>query len=103
VGTQVFPADDGTAIIGVFEQLDQPTRERVRYTIEDQEALIRRWGHLPVDPRSELRLAEVYASRIECGLISLEEGVAKQWSWRGRVVLVGDAAHKSTPRFVSID
>lgn len=44
-----------------------------------------------------MTLQDVYKSNLEVGLVDLEEGVAKHWSWNGRIVLVGDACHKFTP------
>ncbi|KAJ1333134.1 FAD dependent monooxygenase [Microdochium nivale] len=94
--TQSFAGTD-TAVTGVYERLDTPTRERLRWTQADQEACIAKWGHLPVAKGSSLTLGEAYAARTEAGLVSLEEGVVESWSFDGRVVLAGDAAHKFTP------
>ena len=94
--TQFFAGEE-SAVLAIYEQMDEPTHERVRYTQADQEALISRWGHLPVTPGATRTLAEVYASRQEAGLVSLEEGVVKDWSHAGCIVLAGDAAHKFTP------
>lgn len=94
--TQFFAGED-TAVIGVYERLDKPTRERPRYTMADQDALVQRWGHLPVIPGGTLTLQDVYMSRLEAGLVSLEEGVVDHWGWDSRIVLCGDAAHKFTP------
>lgn len=96
--TQLFVGED-SGVIGVYERLEQPTKERVRHTKADQEALIERWGHLPVSPYSNatISLRQVYDSRMEAGLVSLEEGVVDHWSLDGKFVLVGDAAHKFTP------
>lgn len=94
--TQVFAGED-SAVMGLYERLEKPTYERIRYTVADEKAIVDRWGHLPLIPNNSLRLRDVYESRIEAGLVSLEEGVMKDWSQAGRVVLVGDAAHKFTP------
>jgi 2-polyprenyl-6-methoxyphenol hydroxylase-like FAD-dependent oxidoreductase len=94
--TQFFSGTD-TAVLGLYERLEEPTRDRKRYTIADQDALVKRWEHLPLIPNGSLTLGEAYDSRLEAGLVSLEEGVVDHWSWAGRIVLVGDAAHKFTP------
>ena len=94
--TQLFVGED-SGVIGVYDRLEQPTKERIRHTQADQDALIERWGHIPVTPNASHTLRDVYASRLESGLVSLEEGVVDQWSWDGRIVLAGDAAHKFTP------
>ncbi|KAH9986980.1 FAD/NAD(P)-binding domain-containing protein [Xylariaceae sp. FL0662B] len=83
------------AWFSVYEALDKPTLERVRYTEEDKMKLLERWGHLYIAPGWTLR--EVYARRIgHTGMINLEEGFADQWSWK-RIVLVGDAVRKVEP------
>jgi 2-polyprenyl-6-methoxyphenol hydroxylase-like FAD-dependent oxidoreductase len=94
--TQLFVGED-SGVIGVYERLAQPTQERIRHTQSDQVALVERWGHIPVTPSAKLTLRDIYTSRLESGLVSLEEGVCDHWSWDGRIVLTGDAAHKFTP------
>jgi 2-polyprenyl-6-methoxyphenol hydroxylase-like FAD-dependent oxidoreductase len=94
--TQVF-VGEGTGVIGVYERLDKPTKERIRYTQADQDALIDRLGHLPLTEDGKFTLRAAFERRVQSGLVSLEEGVVKHWSWGGRVVLAGDAAHKFTP------
>ncbi|KAK3046456.1 hypothetical protein LTR09_012040 [Extremus antarcticus] len=97
LATQSFYGEE-TGVIGAYERMEAPTTDRIRYSQEDQEALIKRWGHLPVSSGSvNLTLGDVYDSRLESGLVSLEEGVVENWSWNGRVTLAGDAAHKFTP------
>uniref|UniRef100_A0A8H7NLR1 FAD-binding domain-containing protein n=1 Tax=Bionectria ochroleuca TaxID=29856 RepID=A0A8H7NLR1_BIOOC len=68
--TQFFVGEE-TAVIGLYETLDAPTRG--------------------------LDLKKAHEGRVQSGLVSLEEGVVEHWSWGGRIVLVGDAAHKFTP------
>jgi 2-polyprenyl-6-methoxyphenol hydroxylase-like FAD-dependent oxidoreductase len=94
--TQFFAGTD-TAVLGMYERLEEPTRKRQRYTNADQDAMVKRWENLPLIPNGSLTLGEAYQSRLEAGLVSLEEGVVEHWSWAGRTVLVGDAAHKFTP------
>jgi len=66
----------------------------VRFTLEEEAEVVRRWAHLPISPG--LTVGEAYAARIQAGLAELEEGVVDDWSGE-RTVLVGDAAHKFTP------
>ena len=94
--TQLFVGEE-SGVTGLYERLEQPTRERIRHTQADQDAVVARWGHLPVTPNAELTLQDLYESRLEAGLVSLEEGVVDHWGWDGRIVLTGDAAHKFTP------
>lgn len=96
LATQLFAGQD-TAVIGVYERLDKPTRERIRFTESDQDELIEHWGDLPLLRDAKLTLRQAYHAKIQSGLVSLEEGVVQHWSWDGRIVLAGDAAHKFTP------
>lgn len=93
---QLFSGKDST-VMALYEKVDTPTRDRVRYTEADQVALVERWGHIPLTPGGKLTLKEAFGARTQSGLVSLEEGVVKNWSWGGRVVLAGDSAHKFTP------
>ena len=93
---QFFVGED-YAIMGVYEKLQQPTREPARYTTADEDALVAKWGHLPLTKGGKITLGQAYAQKMKSGLVNLEEGVVKNWSWGGRMVLVGDAAHKFTP------
>jgi 2-polyprenyl-6-methoxyphenol hydroxylase-like FAD-dependent oxidoreductase len=94
--SQFFVGTD-SAVLGLYEPLDEPTRERRRYTPADEQELVRRWASMPLVPGGELTLGEAYESKTESGMVSLEEGVVEHWSWNGRIVLAGDAAHKFTP------
>ena len=87
-------AGEGTSVIGMYERMPEPTRDAPRYDAADEAAFVRRWGHLPLSDR--LTVGDAYASRVQAGLVNLEEGVVQHWGW-DRIVLVGDAAHKFTP------
>ncbi|KAH8175325.1 FAD binding domain-containing protein [Sarocladium implicatum] len=91
---QLFAGED-TSVIGIYEKLDQPTRERVRYSKADEEAFVKQWGHVPIFAGG-LTIKDAYTNRTQSGMVSLEEGIIKYWSF-DRIVLVGDAAHKFTP------
>jgi 2-polyprenyl-6-methoxyphenol hydroxylase-like FAD-dependent oxidoreductase len=91
---QLFAGEE-TSVIGVYERIATgPTQERARYGPADEEAFVRRWGHLPISRRLTLR--DAFDGRCEAGMVNLEEGVVDRWSW-DRIVLAGDAAHKFTP------
>ncbi|CAH0044925.1 unnamed protein product [Clonostachys solani] len=96
LATQLFAGVD-TVVMCIYERLDEPTYDRCRYSKADEEALVGRWGHLPLTPGQTLTIRDAYKSSIQSGLVNLEEGVVKHWSWDGRIVLAGDAAHKFTP------
>ncbi|KAH8660197.1 hypothetical protein BX600DRAFT_415139 [Xylariales sp. PMI_506] len=99
---QLFAGDE-TSVIGVYERLDAPTRNPpYRYSDADMDAFIEQWGHLPIAPlrdqqEQHLTMRDAYTDRVGAGLVNLEEGVVQHWSLGGRIVLVGDAAHKFTP------
>ena len=78
----------------VYERIPEPTHDAPRYTQADEDAFVERWGHLPLSDRLTVR--DAYESRVQAGLVNLEEGVVKHWGW-DRIVLIGDAAHKFTP------
>lgn len=80
--------------IFLYERLETPTKESKHYTAEDTAEMVAKWGHLTCD--DGILIKDLFAKHTKAGLINLEEGVAKKWS-AGRVVLVGDAAHKFTP------
>lgn len=93
---QLFAGEE-TSVIGIYERLPEgPTRERVRYGPKDEEALVERWGYMHITGEG-LTIRDVYETRVSAGAVSLEEGVVDHWSWGGRIVLAGDAAHKFTP------
>ncbi|KAK5658625.1 hypothetical protein OQA88_2018 [Cercophora sp. LCS_1] len=91
---QTFVGEE-TAVIGMYERLPQPTQQPQRWSIKDEEAMISRWGNLPVSKSVSVRQA--YDTKLQAGVVSLEEGVVDNWSWDDKIVLVGDAAHKFTP------
>jgi 2-polyprenyl-6-methoxyphenol hydroxylase-like FAD-dependent oxidoreductase len=101
--TQVFSSQEST-VIGLYERLPAPTRTpQRRYDAADHAAIVARWADLlVVGPdaaagRGAMTLQQAYEARLQSGCVNLEEGVVKRWGWAGRVVLVGDAAHKFTP------
>ncbi|KAI3319252.1 FAD/NAD(P)-binding domain-containing protein [Xylariaceae sp. AK1471] len=94
--TQMFVGTDD-AVAAIYDTLDKPTRDRLRFTQADEDAMMERLGSLPLTEGCSLTIEDVYKNKIQSGMVSLEEGVVEHWSWDGRVVLVGDAAHKFTP------
>lgn len=96
LATQFFVGED-SAVVGIYEKLEEPTRDPTRHTLADEEPFMERWGHLPLTKGGRLTLRQAYDQRLQAGFINLEEGVVKNWSWNGRMVLAGDAAHKFTP------
>ncbi|KAI1138377.1 FAD/NAD(P)-binding domain-containing protein [Hypoxylon sp. FL0543] len=94
VSTQLLTGDS-QAWFGVYEALDKPTSERIRYTEQDKLKLLERWGHLYMAPGLTVR--DVHAlHRGDTGMINLEEGKIDRWFWK-RIVLVSDAVRKLEP------
>lgn len=94
VSTQILTSAR-QAWFAVYEKLETPATRRVRWTEDDKEEVLERWGHLHLAPGYRVR--DAWARREgDIGLINLEEGLADTWSWR-RIVLVGDAVRKLEP------
>lgn len=94
VSTQLITGKS-QAWIGIYEAIDKPTSERVRYTEQDKEKILEKWGHLYAAPG--LRIRDAFALQDGTpGLISLEEGHVDNWKWK-RIVLMGDAIRKLEP------
>ncbi|KAI1767915.1 FAD/NAD(P)-binding domain-containing protein [Hypoxylon sp. FL1150] len=83
------------AWLGLYEALDEPTSERVRYTNQDKEEILDKWGHLYAAPGLTIRDAFALQTGSP-GMISLAEGHVDNWKWK-RIVLVGDAVRKLEP------
>jgi 2-polyprenyl-6-methoxyphenol hydroxylase-like FAD-dependent oxidoreductase len=78
----------------LYEQLDTPSSDRIRYTEKDQQEILDKWGHLFVAPGYQLR--DIYEHRLkDTGMINLEEGLVDKW-YSDRIVLAGDAVRKLT-------
>ncbi|RAH75689.1 FAD-dependent oxidoreductase [Aspergillus aculeatinus CBS 121060] len=65
-----------------------------RFTEADADAVAHEYGHVAPGPGYTIR--DLWTARVKGSLVSLEEGIVSQWS-HGRVLLLGDAAHKVTP------
>lgn len=81
--------------IFLYEKLKAPTTERISFTPEQLEEFAGRFADWPVT--ETLKVKDVFQERYSAGGAGLEEGICSKWSWGGRIVLVGDAAHKFTP------
>ncbi|OHF01697.1 FAD binding domain-containing protein [Colletotrichum orchidophilum] len=81
--------------IFLYEKLPEPTTERISFTDAELEEFAGRFADWPVT--DTLKVKDVFQERFNAGGAGLEEGLCENWSWNGRVVLVGDAAHKFTP------
>ncbi|KAI0146864.1 hypothetical protein GGR57DRAFT_516698 [Xylariaceae sp. FL1272] len=82
-----------STMIICYEKLEKKTRERVHYTEKGMAQIAERFANYPV---SETLLSkDVYSSR-EAGMFDLHKRMVKNL-FKGRVVLVGDSAHRFTP------
>lgn len=81
--------------IFLYERLTAPHTERISFTPEQLEEFAERFADWPVT--ETLKVKDVFSERYSAGGAGLEEGICSNWSWGGRIVLVGDAAHKFTP------
>lgn len=81
--------------IFLYEKLTAPTTERISFTPKQLEEYAERFADWPV--REGLTVKDVFRERYSAGGAGLEEGICSNWSWGGRIVLVGDAVHKFTP------
>jgi 2-polyprenyl-6-methoxyphenol hydroxylase-like FAD-dependent oxidoreductase len=60
VTIQFFVGED-SAIMGVYEKLEESTREPRRYTSADEQSFVEKWGHLPLTKGGQLTLGQAYA------------------------------------------
>lgn len=81
--------------IFLYEKLTAPSTERISFTPGQLEEFAGRFADWPVT--ETLKVKDVFQERYSAGGAGLEEGICSKWSWGGRMVLVGDAAHKFTP------
>ncbi|KAK1981901.1 FAD binding domain-containing protein [Colletotrichum cereale] len=81
--------------IFLYEKLPETTTERITFSNQQLEEYAERFADWPLT--ETLKVKEVFKERFNVGGAGLEEGLCENWSWNGRIVLVGDAAHKFTP------
>ncbi|KAK1991602.1 FAD binding domain-containing protein [Colletotrichum falcatum] len=83
------------AWIFLYEKLPETTTERIAFSDKQLAAYAERFSEWHLT--ETIRVKDVYKERLSAGASGLEEGICGNWSWGGRVVLAGDAAHKVTP------
>ena len=84
--------DDKTVLYAITfkTELSKELMER-KATDEDMEALAERFADIHMTEK--LKISDLWPNRTRCGLINIEEGILKRWH-AGRIVLIGDSAHK---------
>lgn len=93
---QSFHVLTGTddAYFFVYNCLEQPTDDGNRYTDVDAEALAQRVMDQPIT--QEIKFRHLWESKTWAKMVDYQEGFLKKWYY-GRIVLVGDSVHKTTP------
>ncbi|KAF7560069.1 hypothetical protein G7046_g4082 [Stylonectria norvegica] len=81
--------------IFLYEKLPDTMMERVFYDDKSITAFAKSFADWPLT--ETLKVKDVLAGPHTPGMTNLEEGIAKNMSWGGKIVLVGDACHKFTP------
>ncbi|GKT41017.1 FAD-dependent monooxygenase sdnN [Colletotrichum spaethianum] len=81
--------------IFLYEKLPKTTTERIAFSDKQLEEYAERFADWHIT--ETLKVKDVFKERFNAGGAGLEEGICRNWSWKGRVVIVGDAAHKFTP------
>ncbi|KAF2632749.1 FAD/NAD(P)-binding domain-containing protein [Macroventuria anomochaeta] len=74
------------------DKYNQPPK-RFKATNENMEEVARRFADVALN--ENIKFSDLWESRTRVGLLTIEEGVLSQWH-AGRIVLVGDSAHKMT-------
>lgn len=85
----------------MFKKLDKTYRwpDLPSYTQKDIEAEAANLAALPIN--DELVFSDIWEQRLRGELINIEEGIFEHWH-SGRIVLVGDAAHKVSLPFSAL-
>lgn len=72
------------------DKYNQPPK-RSKATDQDLEDVATRFSEVPLN--ENVKFKDLWGTRTRAGLLTIEEGVLSQWH-AGRIVLVGDSAHK---------
>lgn len=95
---QVFTSETEAHIIA-YRRIPV-SRERTHFAQNDAEDAARPWFRVPV--ANGVTFGDLWDSKSASGSANFDEGVLRWWHW-GRMVLVGDAAHKVSPLIASRD
>lgn len=90
------PGLNGTSYWVLFVPNEKPIPgpDGRRYTEEDEQKMVKTYSNDPVV--EGVSLGDFYKRKTRSIMLTLEEGVLKQW-YGGRIVLLGDTAHKVSP------
>lgn len=92
--TKLFFQQQGQQLwaISYKDKYNQPPK-RFKATEEDMRSVAERFADVALNEK--VKFKELWEKRTRAGLLTIEEGVLSQWH-AGRIVLVGDSAHKMT-------
>lgn len=90
--TKLFFQQQGQQFWAIIfkDKYSQPPK-KFKATDQDMEDVAQRYSDIALNEKVKFR--QLWESRTRAGLLTLEEGVLSQWN-AGRMVLVGDSAHK---------
>jgi FAD dependent monooxygenase len=90
--TKLFFQQQGQQLWAIIfkDRYCQPPK-KFKATDQDMEDVAQRFSDIALNEKVNFR--QLWESRTRAGLLTLEEGVLSQWH-AGRIVLVGDSAHK---------
>jgi 2-polyprenyl-6-methoxyphenol hydroxylase-like FAD-dependent oxidoreductase len=91
---QLLIADDSVCWF-MYIRMDSSTTEWHRYTDDDMHKIAETYLDHPISQDGGVKFRDIWVPRKRAKLADLEEGVMEKW-YSGRIVLVGDAAHKMT-------
>jgi hypothetical protein len=90
-----FAGPHGKTYFFLIEKLDKvyPWGKIPHYSHEDAIEYANKWSDWKVTP--DIRFAQIFQESTSFGLVALEEGNFKLWTW-GRIACLGDSIHKMT-------
>jgi 2-polyprenyl-6-methoxyphenol hydroxylase-like FAD-dependent oxidoreductase len=96
MGGSTFAGPDGKIWFFAGEPLDAQygIDDIPQFTADDEEEFVKRLGHMTFRPG--FTLADIWKYKSSSRLVPVEEAIYKVWTW-GRIALIGDSIHKSTP------
>jgi FAD dependent monooxygenase len=99
--TKLIFTQPGVAMWAIMykDEYSQPP-ERYRPDAKQREDVANRFMDLRITDK--IAFKDLWESKSRCGILNIEEGVLDKWH-AGRIVLVGDSAHKVSPPCSSAD
>lgn len=94
IATQIVGSEH-TVFFSLIQNVDGSIPVLRKYTLDDREAMASRFAKVQVAPGVRFKDIWRIAERETANMVNQEEGYASKWH-QGRLVIVGDAAHKMT-------